>query len=596
MPSDGTARWICGERDSVAIGSTSNKHGQINMSEATRDQAANDSVITIGSARVPYLREYLGWWMLEERAFNASVLRARQMDIAQHMREVQQEKTAPQSGGLSGVQSTAPDDVKRRNVDADVANTYDVMRKDFEHRQEGEIRQLAAVSESYRAAVRNGYSYEVADGIAMIQIVGSLMKHVSSFDEGSSTVMLRNTVRAMSRDPNVRGAILIIDSPGGTVSGAYDLADDVAALAKKKPTYAYIEDLGASAAYLQASQTRGISRESQRPGRIDRHVWRRVRLLQDVRDGGREGDRHFQRRHEGRGRAGHGDHAGSGRRMAEGDRRLNDQFVVAVSKGRGMPKAKVQELADGRVHISAEAKKIGLIDNVESLDQLFSRVAKEVNANAGSGGAGAGAGSQQTQVESANGAVADDAGARALDSQTEAVAAEGKDTTMSKTDTPAAGSEAATMKQLREACAGASSDFLVEQSEKGATVAEAKDAFIQWQGAQIRSRDEDAAKLKKEQEEQAKQTTTQKRPGVAALESAGGKGGAAAGGGAPSGDAVADFNAAVTEQMSKPGYESNRKKAVLAVAKRDPAMHRQFLEATNPKRVQRDMLADKYDA
>ena len=61
------------------------------------------------------------------------------------------------------------------------------------------------------------------------------------------------------------------------------------------------------------------------------------------------------------------------------------------------------------------------------------------------------------------------------------------------------------------------------------------------------------------------------------------------------GDAVAEFNDAVSEQMTKPGY-SNRQKAIRAVASADPELHRSYLEACNPGRRKREMIADRFES
>jgi signal peptide peptidase SppA len=89
--------------------------------------------------------------------------------------------------------------------------------------------------------------------IAEIQLVGTLMKGQSSMG-GTSTVQARRDVRQAAADPEVAGILLRIDSPGGTVSGTYDLAADVKAAGRVKPVFAHIEDTGASAAYWVASQ------------------------------------------------------------------------------------------------------------------------------------------------------------------------------------------------------------------------------------------------------------------------------------------------------------------------------------------------------
>jgi len=89
--------------------------------------------------------------------------------------------------------------------------------------------------------------------VAVVRIVGPMMKGQSWFG-GTSTIQTRREVRAAAADPNVSGILLAIDSPGGTVYGTADLAAEVKAARRRKPVWAHIDDLAASAAYWVASQ------------------------------------------------------------------------------------------------------------------------------------------------------------------------------------------------------------------------------------------------------------------------------------------------------------------------------------------------------
>ncbi len=89
--------------------------------------------------------------------------------------------------------------------------------------------------------------------VSVIDVKGTLMKGQPSFG-GTSTVQLRREIRSAAQDQTVSGILLNIDSPGGTVAGTGDLAADIKAARKSKPVWAFVEDLGASAAYWAASQ------------------------------------------------------------------------------------------------------------------------------------------------------------------------------------------------------------------------------------------------------------------------------------------------------------------------------------------------------
>ena len=108
-----------------------------------------------------------------------------------------------------------------------------------------------------RSAIEK-YPGRAGKSVAVIKVMGTLMKQSSSFSGGSSTVQLRKDVRQAANDDDVSAILLAIDSPGGTVAGTKDLADEVKAATKKKPVWAHIDDLGASAAYWIASQCDAI--------------------------------------------------------------------------------------------------------------------------------------------------------------------------------------------------------------------------------------------------------------------------------------------------------------------------------------------------
>ena len=85
---------------------------------------------------------------------------------------------------------------------------------------------------------------------------GLMTKRGGSMTGG--TVDLRRSVRDAAADPSVRGVVLKIDSPGGTVAGMADLARDVQELAAAKPTFAFVEDMAASGGYWLACACRKI--------------------------------------------------------------------------------------------------------------------------------------------------------------------------------------------------------------------------------------------------------------------------------------------------------------------------------------------------
>ena len=103
-------------------------------------------------------------------------------------------------------------------------------------------------------ADRERQDLTVADGIAIVDVLGTLVQRNAWFNALSgltSYEQLDAELKEAEARPDVNGILMVIDSPGGEASGAFDFADRVASL--EKPTWAIAEDIATSAAYLIGS-------------------------------------------------------------------------------------------------------------------------------------------------------------------------------------------------------------------------------------------------------------------------------------------------------------------------------------------------------
>jgi signal peptide peptidase SppA len=218
----------------------------------------------------------------------------------------------------------------------------------------------------------DGRDYEMAPGaIAIIEVRGVLTKYGSSLDESSSTVAVRRKVRQAANDQDVWGILLRFDSPGGSSAGTQDLAEDVAAAAARKPVYAFCEDLCASAAYWVASQcTKVFCNPSAMVGSIGTYAVVHDMSAMATQLGLKV---HVVRAGEFKG-AGEPGTEVTQEQLAEWQRivdETNQFFVRGVAQGRKLPLNRVQELADGRVHIGQAAVAQDLVDGVQGLDDTL---------------------------------------------------------------------------------------------------------------------------------------------------------------------------------------------------------------------------------
>lgn len=103
---------------------------------------------------------------------------------------------------------------------------------------------------------REARPYRVEQGIAVIGITGTLVHKFGYMKPLCGMTGYDGIVARMSMaisDPDVKGVLLDIDSPGGEVSGAFDTADLITRMGKIKPVWALAGDTATSAAYLLAS-------------------------------------------------------------------------------------------------------------------------------------------------------------------------------------------------------------------------------------------------------------------------------------------------------------------------------------------------------
>lgn len=217
----------------------------------------------------------------------------------------------------------------------------------------------------------------MAGGIAYIPIFGQLVKGDSSFG-GTSMVRVKRAVRLAANDESVDGILLHIDSPGGTVAGAFDLSDEIKSARKMKPVYAHIDDMGASGGFLQASQANYIAANANA-------LVGSLGVVTQVVDTSGAMDKAGVKVHV----ISTGPHKGAGmpgapvtdEQLADMQGRvddLNELFITAVRDGRGMSDDETRNLFDGRVHISEKAQRLRLIDAVQSFDATVAQLRNQI--------------------------------------------------------------------------------------------------------------------------------------------------------------------------------------------------------------------------
>lgn len=181
---------------------------------------------------------------------------------------------------------------------------------------------------------------------------------------GDDVSVQERAIYHASKETSVTGLLIVVNSPGGAVTGGERLHDAIAHFAQTKPVAVTMGALGASAAYMLSVPAQHIvAMPSTLTGSIGVIMERydvspllgRVGVSSNSIISGPMKDQTDPTVALSAG----------GREMLQGIvHDLFDQFVTMVAQGRHMDPAKVRSLADGRPYTGHQALALGLIDEL----------------------------------------------------------------------------------------------------------------------------------------------------------------------------------------------------------------------------------------
>jgi len=380
--------------------------------------------------------------------------------------------------------------------------------------------------------------YRVINGVAIIPVYGVIEKRASFFSDISgmcSTLAVQRDLNAALNDADVTSILLDIDSPGGSVDGVSDLADAVYEARKKKTVWAYANGLMASAAYWIGAQAEQVfAGKAATVGSIGVYT-----VLYDTEAMVMQQGVKVKVVKAGEMKAiGARGTAITEAQLADVQRNVNavyDLFVTAVAIGRNLSESQARALADGRVHLGENARALGLVDGVASLDAVLGKLqtsAKTIS-----------------NQSARRGLKANDGGSIMSDENKDKPADDGK--------SRMAALKAAFPEDLA---------FAVAQFEKGNDVTAAKAEYADVLQTRLKAKDEELVKAKE----------AQKPGGVKPLSTEKVK--ADEGGEQPEGSAREAFMAKVAE-FQKEGL--GKSDAVAKASQKYPKLHLAWLEEVN---------------
>ncbi|MFQ5902432.1 MAG: signal peptide peptidase SppA [Candidatus Binatia bacterium] len=203
-------------------------------------------------------------------------------------------------------------------------------------------------------------------GIGVLQIEGSIN---DSREALQSLKRFRET-------KGIKAVVVRIDSPGGGVAPTQEIYEEIEKLKNKKPIIASLGGMATSGGYYIASACDQIVAN---PGTLTGSIGVIMELgnvEELMRKLGLKGYSIKSGPHK---------DIGSPLRPLSAEGRsilqslvdnVHGQFVSAVAKGRGMPEAKIRELADGRIYSGEQAKGLGLVDVLGNMEDAIDLAAK----------------------------------------------------------------------------------------------------------------------------------------------------------------------------------------------------------------------------
>lgn len=199
--------------------------------------------------------------------------------------------------------------------------------------------------------------------IALIKIEGVIVDSREVIDD----------LKKYKDNPAIKAILLRIDSPGGGVVPSQEIYEEVKKIREdgKKKVVVSMGTVAASGGYYIASASdRIVANPGTLTGSIGvimelanvEGLLRKIGVDSLVIKSGR-----------------HKDIGSPFRKMKPEERAIlqhllddiHNQFITAVSSGRGLPEDKIRELADGRIFTGREAKEIGLVDDLGNLQDAI---------------------------------------------------------------------------------------------------------------------------------------------------------------------------------------------------------------------------------
>lgn len=216
-------------------------------------------------------------------------------------------------------------------------------------------------------------SFLSGEGVGVLQVEGAI--------EDSHSIL--SELKRFKEAPWIRAIVIRIDSPGGAVAPTQEIFEEIQKMKNQKPLVASMGGMATSGGYYIASACDQIVAN---PGTLTgsigvimqlgniEELMKKIGVKSYIVKSGANKDigSPFQPL------------SPEGKAILQSlVDNVHNQFVGAVAEGRSMDAAVVKKLADGRVYSGAQAKELGLVDQLGNLEDAIELAAKRAGLGEG---------------------------------------------------------------------------------------------------------------------------------------------------------------------------------------------------------------------
>ena len=233
-----------------------------------------------------------------------------------------------------------------------------------------DIKDVKSVSLCDYATLKNTVNFKAKNKLAVIYAEGEIVDGSQKSEvAGNRFAQIISDVR---KDSTIKAVVLRVNSPGGSVLASEKIKSELDLLQKSKPVIASYGDYAASGGYwISANCDKIYSNASTLTGSIGVFsmipdfggaVKNKLHITVTSVNSNEHGDMYSGMRALNKAELDY---------MQASVENIYDKFTQLVSVGRDMPVARVDEIAQGRVWSGADAIRIGLVDEIGTIEDAI---------------------------------------------------------------------------------------------------------------------------------------------------------------------------------------------------------------------------------